>query len=141
MTAKLTFTKDRLQSVYWLNKKIQANKKELEWLRSLYIPQPMAVNAGHMKKRYKADRLCGTVVKIVDIEREIQDDTARLIRALRDIKKRIDRIPDQRLRLILQKRYLNFEKWDEIAYDFDMDLRWVYRLHGQALQAFAQVII
>ena len=140
MTAqRVQFAKNKLQSVYWLNKKIQANKKELAWLRSMYAPPSTLITADKVQTSIRIDKLSELTADIIDLEHVIQDDTVRLIRTVRDIKNRIDRIPDYPQRLILQKRYINFEKWERIASDFDMELRGVFRLHSQALQAFADI--
>jgi len=37
------------------------------------------------------------------------------------------------LQTLLELRYLCFKTWEQIAVELHFDLRWVYRLHGRAL--------
>lgn len=54
----------------------------------------------------------------------LREDAKRIIAMLAD--------PDQRA--ILRRRYILYQKWELIAVETHQDLRWVYRLHGRALQ-------
>ena len=54
----------------------------------------------------------------------------------RGIEGAIARVEDRRLRELLRRRYIDGEKWVQIAVNMGMDdIRWVYRLHGKALNA------
>ena len=37
-------------------------------------------------------------------------------------------------RILLEKRYLSFMKWEDIAFDMHCSLRTIYRMHGEALK-------
>lgn len=53
---------------------------------------------------------------------------------------RLELVEDERYRELLTLRYVDYCSYDAIAVLMRYDLRWVYRLHGCALQAFATVI-
>ena len=42
-------------------------------------------------------------------------------------------------RTLLTARYINNKTWEEIAQDMNYDIRWIYRLHGQALSECARI--
>ena len=52
----------------------------------------------------------------------------------RKIKQIIMLVPKYEQREILIKRYLNYDKWEQIAVDMDYTIRRIYQLHGEGLQ-------
>lgn len=55
---------------------------------------------------------------------EINKQTVEIVNSLDDVV----------LRSIFIARYVNFKTWEEIADEFEIDLRWVYRLHKKGLE-------
>lgn len=54
-----------------------------------------------------------------------------------EIEAAIDRLPDERQRLLLRLRYIDGRMWEQIAVGMALDYRWVLRLHGRALEQLA----
>ena len=52
----------------------------------------------------------------------------------------IDKVEDYRLHDLLVNRYINFYTWEKIAEDMDYSVVHIYRLHGQALKEFQNVM-
>lgn len=48
-------------------------------------------------------------------------------------KKIISMLEDPKKEAILRRRYILCQKWEVIAVDMEFDLRYVYKLHGEAL--------
>ena len=61
-----------------------------------------------------------TIAKILEEEESLNARIDRLVDAKREIREVIDCVEDVTLRLILEKRYLLFQQWDEIAIDLGM---------------------
>lgn len=74
------------------------------------------------------------VVKIIDLEREIDRRIGEYVDLTREIEAAIDRVSDDRYRDILRYRYINGWSWERIAREMHYELRWIYRLHGRALR-------
>lgn len=74
------------------------------------------------------------LVKIVDFDAEITADIDRLIELKREIKRVIDAVEDQTQRIILIKRYINKERWEQIAYELNYEMRHTLEMHGEALK-------
>ena len=53
---------------------------------------------------------------------------------------RIDRVEDVRVRLILEKRYLCFRDWREIAAEMNYSLRYVQEKHREGLRAVQRIL-
>lgn len=128
--------KEFLNQAFYLDRLIQANKDELERLRSVAdsIPSP-DLSRERVQGGERSDRIANTVVKIVDLERQIQADIDRCVQARTDIRRVIDAVDKPKLKLILQERYLNFKKWEQIQEVVEVtDLRYLFRLHNIALE-------
>ena len=80
-----------------------------------------------------SSRVADCASKIADLEREIDRRIDEYVDLTREIEAAIDRIPDGRYRDVLRFRYVNGWTWERIADEMGYDLRWVHRLHGQAL--------
>lgn len=76
-----------------------------------------------------------TVARIDDLTRQLTRQREELVSLRQSIGAAIDAVPEARLRELLRLRYIDGLPWGKLAvvmgYD---DLRWVYRLHGRALE-------
>ena len=90
-----------------------------------------------------AERVSGTqqrspmenaVIKLIDLEHEIDADIDRLVNLKRELATFISQMDNQAYRVLLELRYLGGNTWEEVSKIMGYDLRWVYRLHGKALQ-------
>ena len=74
-----------------------------------------------------------TAIKIAELDKMLMADIDCLVTLKADICKAIDAVEDMRYRRLLELRYRHYESWEQIAVDMGYDIRWVYRLHGEAL--------
>ena len=74
------------------------------------------------------------ISKIVDLETEINTEIDKLVEKRKEIESVIRAVEDSTLRTLLEYRYINGKKWEEIALMMGYDYRWVLRLHGRALE-------
>lgn len=75
-----------------------------------------------------------TVVKIIDLENEINQDIDRLVDLKREARVAIDSLMNPEQQMILELRYLCYKAWPEIADTMGFSESNVYRLHGIALK-------
>ena len=80
------------------------------------------------------DKLGGTVAKMADAKITIQNDIKTLTEALAATRALIKTLDDEKLQLILFKRYLNYQRWEVIAADLGYSWRQVHRCHATALK-------
>lgn len=123
-----------LKQALILDALIEANRRELKRLREIAesIGAP-SITGDRVQSGGQTDRMGDAVAAIVDLEAEIQAEIKQYIRKRHDIRRVINGVGDDTLRLILQKRYLQGEKWENVAADLHKDLRWIFRLHDRAL--------
>lgn len=77
-----------------------------------------------------ADAVC----KIIDLQEEINRDIDRLVDLKRGIMKVIKAVPDVEYQTILEKRYLCFISWEQIAVDMNYSIQHIHRMHSKALK-------
>jgi predicted AlkP superfamily phosphohydrolase/phosphomutase len=131
--------KQYLQQAFRLNQRIESNREEIARLRALVtsIGSP-DLSVDKVQGGGNQDRLGQTIAKIIDFERELEAEIQNYVSLRREIHNRINAIQEEDLKLILQKRYLNFQKWGQLAVDMNYSFRNVMYLHKQALNVFTE---
>ena len=79
------------------------------------------------------DKMADTVVKIVELEEEINKDIDTLIEHKKLAMDMIKSLDDDREQVILYKRYFEKKSFEQISVDTNYSWRQVHRLHGRAL--------
>ena len=90
-----------------------------------YTPRSNAPNRQRMEE---------TICKIVDLERDINEDIDRLVDLKADARRTINAVSDPDKQLILELRYLCYKPWNEIMTELGYSEPTIYRLHGEALK-------
>lgn len=80
-----------------------------------------------------SDTVGFAVSKAADLQSEIDRETARRVDLKREVKAVIHTVDDLVLQELLEQRYIDRLRWEEIAEVMSRDIRWVFRLHGKAL--------
>lgn len=125
-------TKDDLLNIIRLNDRIESKLRQKEELKSTMYS---IGSIDYSKDRVQTSLVNSTedlIIKIVDFEEEITKSIDRLIDLKQEASKVIDQI-DGAYGTVLEMRYLECMRWEEIAYRLNYSIQHVYRLHGQAL--------
>lgn len=78
----------------------------------------------------------GTESKMIayaDYEMQLEQHKNQLAAVLKEIHGAIMQVEDNTLQTLLIHRYLNFKTWESIAVAMNYNIRYVYKLHRQAL--------
>ena len=78
------------------------------------------------------------VLELVDTHARLQQEINQLLQYSRDAEKLILKLPDESQRAVLQLRYLCAMNWEEVAERLHFSLRWVHKLHADAIANLAQ---
>ena len=78
------------------------------------------------------------VLELVDVHSELEREIGTLLKYTREAEKIIATLSDDRYRAVLQLRYLCGYDWQDIADRLHFSLRWVHKLHGEALRLLAE---
>lgn len=128
--------KEYLSQAFYMNRQIKAKERRLEWLREIAPGPSMRFS---QEEKSKGDPRSSLVeeaaLKVVELEEEIASDILELVRVMKDIASAISRVDSMECRTILEMRYLSFMEWDEIISRMGYSRSYVFRLHGEALNA------
>ena len=133
MEEKMT-ARQYLGQAYRLDQRINSKLMQLALLRGNAMN--LTANLKEISIQTSPDnaRMESTLLKIIDQEREIDEEIDRLVDLKVEIKKIIDRVENIECRLILELRYLCFRSWEEIAVEMDYSIDNVFRIHRKALE-------
>ena len=125
--------KKYLSQAFGLNQRIESKLGQIEDLHDLatkatvtYSDMPRNPNKGH-------SRLEDAVIKIIELETEINQDMIKLVELKKDIIRRRKAVESTELQTILELRYLSYMRWEEIAIELGYGIDNVFRLHRNAL--------
>ena len=129
-------TKEYLSQAFYMNRQIKAKERRLEWLREIAPGPSMRFSQEEKAKGDPRSSLVeNAALKVVELEEEIASDILELVRVMKDIASAISRVDSMECRTILEMRYLSFMEWDEIISRMGYSRSYVFRLHGEALNA------
>lgn len=131
--------KDYLARYRWITKSIEAKRAQTEKLRE-QARTVGGVNSTGTRSSQPYDRVGEITAKIVDLEREINEEIACGIDVQREIRAVIADIPDERGRVLFELYYLNCLSLEQAAEKLNLSLRQTLRLHKKYLSFCENVI-
>ena len=127
--------KEFLRQAYRLNELINSDLEELQNLRELSRSVSSPVFEEKISGTKSTDPpFVRYVGKIIDLEKQIQQEVDRLVKLKGDIREAINQMQNVDEKLLLRYRYINFLNWEEICVNLNVSIRTVHRLHSSALQ-------
>lgn len=133
--------KEYLSQAYKLNQRIDSKLEQLEVLKSMSMKVTSCfshtkVCGGNMEK----SQMEKTLVKIIDLSNEINDEIDRFIELKMLIMETIQKVEDVNCQLLLEKRYINGKSWEEISEELKYSISGVFKIHGQALKEIDKIL-
>lgn len=132
--------KEFLERHYEISRSIDVKLEQIEELKSL----AKKVTTGPFTESHAAggytDRVGRTTARIVDLEREINEEIDRLVDVREEILGLIYMLSDGISRVLLERRYLLHEGWERIAEKLGYSPRHITRLHNRALEELESVL-
>ena len=132
-------TKEYLQQIYKLNRKVHRLQLQRDTLKaSMYEVESSAgkLDGDWIKGAGADDPMVRAITRLHEAETDMAGEITTLVNTMEHIADQIEQLEDERYKTILHERYVCCYKWQDIAEHMHTDLRYVYRLHGHALQAF-----
>jgi len=132
--------KEYLQTVYNIKCRIdRLNERRKDLNDDLYSYGIQATDGNHVQTSVSGDRLSELIAMADEVERKLVLEIKSLIQQKQVISEQIEALPNEKYRRVLFERYILCKRWEQIADGFHIrDVRWIYRLHGKALQLFAK---
>lgn len=118
---------------------IRRNRQRIAALRArLAECEDMASSLGSLPAsrrsgRSQASRTEHAAIRLALLTEDLERQINQLITQNQLAERLINTLPDPRHQDVLRYRYLNGWRWEKVAEAMGYDLRWVLRLHGEAL--------
>ena len=125
--------KEYLSQAWYLDKRIRTKERQLDWLRShaVYVsPKLTEVPKAPSIRRSPVEE---AVVRITELENEINESIAKLMRLKSEIADAIRSVNSMECETLLEMRYLAFLSWDQVAVQLGYSQDYIYHLHRKAL--------
>ena len=93
-----------------------------------------------VKSSPSGDTLSSLIDKIVDLQKEINDDIDRYIDLKAEIMQKIDLLKDPDEQMVLYDRYFQYKNMTMISEEYSYSKRTIQRLHKKALESLAEIL-
>ena len=132
--------REYLEQAYRLDERITCRLFQLAQLKEMATTISSHIKDVCVQETHNDHKLEDTIVKIVEQEKEIDNEIDALVELKAEVRYVIEKVPNVEQRLLLEERYLCFKSWEEIATDMSYGLRWIYKLHDKALKSVTQIL-
>lgn len=131
--------KEYLQQLQKLDIVINQKLQELYELKKLQDIKAI----DYTKEKVQSSRQNGAnfetiLIKIIDMENEINDEIDRFIDKKHRMINQIQNLDNTKYMQVLYKRYVEYKRLEMVACEMAYTLQYVVLLHGQALKDFEQ---
>ena len=132
--------KEYLGQAYRLDQRINSKLHQISSLRSLTERVTTSFDREVVSHTRNVTSLEDSVIRLMEAEDELHRQIDRMVEVKIDIGKLIDQVHNENYRLILEKRYLCFMPWDQIAGDMHYSRRWGLNRHERALDVVDRLL-
>lgn len=132
--------KEYLNQAHRLDQRINHKIMHVSALRSLAEKVTSTSKDSIVSHSRNMTSLEDTIIRLMEAENELNQQIDSLIDLKRSILQNISALKNIDLELLLEKRYLYFLTWEEIAREMDFSVRWVHSLHTKALMELDAVL-
>ena len=126
--------KEYLCQAYWLDRRIDSKLEQLSALRDTTTKANAVMSDVVVTRSRNMQSLQDTIVKIVDMENELDKDIDMLVDLKRDMMSLIKEVKNPEYQTLLELRYLCFKSWDYIAEVMGYSINNVFKIHAKALR-------
>ena len=132
--------REYLGQAYRLDQWINSKLRQVENLRSLTQKVTASYGREPVSHTRNVTSLEDSIIRLMEGEEQINQQIDKMVNLKMDIAALIDHVRNENYRLILEKRYLCFLSWDEIATDMHYSSRWVRNVHERALEVVGKLL-
>ena len=125
--------KEYLGQAYRLDQRINSKIEQVASLNELATKCTSSLTGMPRNPNHATSRMADVVAKIIDLQAEINRDIDTLVDLKREIVSVIKGIENLEYQTLLEKRYLCFLPWEQIAVDMNYGIDNVFKLHKKAL--------
>ena len=132
--------KEYLLQAYLLEERIDSKLMQVERLRGLATKSTAIIRMDPGGGSGDGDFMENTIIRIVDMEREISEEINRLVDLKREIAEVIRQVGDPDLQTLLEMRYLCYRDWPEIMDSLHRSSSTMFHMHRKAMEKIDKII-
>ena len=140
METKEMTVKEYLSQAKFLDQRINSKIQQVAALNDLATKATSTLTGMPRNPNHATSSMEDVIAKIIDLQAEINNDIDTLVDLKRSLSKTIKAVDSPEYQTVLEKRYLCFQSWEQIAVEMGYDLRWLYRIHGKALEELKAIL-
>lgn len=125
--------KEYLSQAYRLDQRINSKLDQVASLNDLATKATSTLTGMPRNPNRATSTMADAVVKIVDLQSEINHDIDCLVDLKHDIVTLIKAVDNTEFQTLLEKRYLCYMSWEQIAVDMNYSIHHLYKMHTWAL--------
>lgn len=122
-----------LSQAFLLEQQVESKLCQLESLKAIATRITACYEKEPVSHTPNVTSMQDTIIRIVEAEEELNHQIDALVDTKREIAATISRVRNVMYRLILEKRHLCFQAWEDIAEDMGYTDRWLKVMHRQAV--------
>lgn len=132
--------KEYLGKAYRLDQRINSKLEQIESLNELATKASTTLTGMPRNSNGATSRMEDVIVKIIDLQTEINNDIDELVDLKSEIVRLIKEVDNYEYQTLLEKRYLCFNTWEQIAVDMDYSIQHIYRLRDKAVSEISSTV-
>lgn len=132
--------KEYLGQARYLDNRINSKIQQVASLNDLATKCTATITGMPHSPNHSTSSMEDAITKIIDLQGEICKDMNLLVETKAEIVALIKQVGNPDYQTLLEERYLCFLPWEQIAVDMDYEIRWVYQMHGRALEAVQELL-
>ena len=125
--------KEYLGQAYRIDQRINSKLEQVASLNELATKASSTLTGMPRTPNRATSKMADVIVKIIDLQSEINHDIDCLIDLKKEIVELIKTVRNKEYQTLLEKRYLCFETWEQIAVDMGYSIRWIHIVHSRVL--------
>lgn len=130
--------KEYMERAFIISNRLKARRQRLEYLKSKVGTIKHDLDGMPKSSPFSISQMEELTVRILDLESAIEQDEKTLASVRAEISAAINSLNNENLISILQMRYLDYMRWEDIMASLDFCRSYLYELHGRALRMIKQ---
>lgn len=123
-----------LGQAYRIDQRINSKIEQVKSLHAMATKATSTISDMPGSATRNIHRMENVIVKIIDLENEINNDIEELVNLKAEVTAVIKGIDNLEYQMLLELRYLCYKPWEQIAVDLGYSINNVFKMHRKALE-------
>ncbi len=132
--------KEYLQQAYSIDRDINRKIEQISHLRAMTQNITASFSDDRVSKTRNVTSHEDAIIRLMDAEEEANRQIDAYVALRVEITGVIDQVHDADERLLLDRRYLGYRSWGDIASELQCSIRWVHTLHQRGLDSVDEIL-